>query len=439
MLDLGKNLSELFRKVLGRSTIDKDAVEDLIKGLQRILLQADVDVKLVFELSENIRRRCLKEPLPPGLTLREQIMKVVYEELVKLLGEEKVGLIGKKRIILLGLFGSGKTTTAGKLARYFQKQGLKPALICCDYHRPAAPEQLMQLGDKLHVPVHVSKEKDPYDALKEGLGKFHRYDTVIIDTAGRDALDKELANELKKMDKICQPDEVLLVIPADIGRIGGKQAEEFNKLVGITGVVVTKMDGTAKGGGALSACSATGAKVKFIGMGEKLEELEVYDPIRFVSRLLGMGDLQTLLEKAKEAELKEEDVEKIMSGKFTLQEFYEQLSGVQKIGPLSNVMNMIPGLGYSIPEELLTVQEEKLKKYKYIMDSMTPEERKNADLIHSSRIKRIAKGSGTSQKDVRDLLKQYEQAKKVIKKVGGMRGLKRGAIMKLAKSLGLKT
>ncbi|MHA1835084.1 MAG: signal recognition particle receptor subunit alpha, partial [Candidatus Baldrarchaeia archaeon] len=256
MLDLGKNLSNLVRKILTRTTVDAESVEALIKGLQRILLQSDVDVKLIFELSENIRRRCLKEKIPPGLTLREQVMKVVYEELVKLLGEKQVSLLGKKKIMLVGLFGSGKSTTAGKLARYFQKQGLKPAMICCDYHRPAAPEQLMQLGDKLHVPVFVSKEKDPYQALKEGLGKFKKYDTIIIDTAGRDALDKELAEELKKMYKLCQPDEVMLVIPADIGRIGGKQAEEFNKLVGITGVVVTKIDGTAKGGGALSACSA---------------------------------------------------------------------------------------------------------------------------------------------------------------------------------------
>jgi signal recognition particle subunit SRP54 len=437
-MDLGKSLSELVRKILGRTTIDKEAVEDLIKGLQRILLQADVDIKLLFELSENIRRRCLKEKIPPGLTLREQVMKVVYEELVRLLGVEKASLLGKKRIMLLGLFGSGKTTTCGKLAKYFQKQGLKPAMICCDYHRPAAPEQLSQIGDKLKVPVHVSKKRDPYDALKEGLAKFNKYDTIIVDTAGRDALDKELADELKKMDKMFQPDEALLVIPADIGKIGGKQAEEFNKLVGITGVIITKMDGTARGGGVLSACSVTGAKVKFIGMGEKLEALEVYDPIRFVSRLLGMGDLQTLLEKAKETEFKEEDVQKIMSGKFTLQEFYDQLSGVQKMGSLSSIMDMIPGMSYQIPEELMVVQEEKLKKYKYIMESMTPEERKNADLIHSSRIIRIARGSGTSQKDVRDLLKQYEQAKRMIKKIGGMRGMKRGALMKLAKKFGMK-
>jgi len=438
MPGFGKNISDLVRKILTRTTVDAEAVEDLVKGLQRILLQTDVDVKLVYELSENIRRRCLKEKLPPGLTLREQVMKVVYEELVKLLGEKKAGLTGKKRIMLLGLFGSGKTTTAGKLAKYFQKQGLKPAMICCDYHRPAAPEQLSQLGDKLHVPVHVSKEKNPYNALKEGLGKFKKYDTVIVDTAGRDALDKKLAEELKKMGKVCQPDEVLLVIPADIGRIAGKQAEEFNKLVGITGVIVTKMDGTAKGGGSLSACSVTGAKVKFIGTGEKLENIEIYDPVRFVSRLLGLGDLQALLEKAKEAELKEEDVEKFLSGRFTLQDFYEQIGGMQKMGSLSSVMDMIPGLGHAVPEDMLVIQEEKLKKYKYIIDSMTKEEKKNADLIHSSRIKRIAKGSGTSEKDVRDLLKQYKQTKKLMKKMGGVKGMKRGALKKIAKKFGLK-
>jgi len=212
MVDLGKNLSNLVRKILSRSTVDEEAVEALIKGLQKLLLQADVDVELVFALSENIRRRCLKEKIPPGLTLREHVMKVVYDELVNLLGKEKVELLGKKRIMLVGLFGSGKTTTAGKLSKYFQKQGLKPAMIGCDYHRPAAPDQLKQIGDKLHVPVYISKEKDPYKALKEGLGKFKKYDVIIVDTAGRDALDKELSKELKKMDKVCGPDEVLLVI-----------------------------------------------------------------------------------------------------------------------------------------------------------------------------------------------------------------------------------
>jgi len=438
MLEFGKSLSNLIMKVLTRTTVDPEDVEVLVKGLQKILLQSDVDVKLIFELSENIRRRCLREKIPPGLTLREHVMKVVYDELVKLLGEKQASLIGKKRIMLVGLFGSGKTTTTGKLARYFQKQGLKPAMICVDYHRPAAPEQLMQLGNKLHIPVYVSKEKDPYKAVKEGLSKFSKYDTIIIDTAGRDALDKELAGELKQIDKICQPDEILLVIPADIGRIGGKQAEEFKKLVGVTGIIITKMDGTAKGGGALSACSATESKVKFIGIGETLEDFEPYDPVRFVSRLLGMGDLQSLLEKVREGEFKEEDIEKIISGKFSLQDFYNQISGVQKMGPLNKVMDMIPGLGYSIPEDMLKVQEEKMKKYKYIIDSMTKQEKENPDSIHSSRIARIARGSGTNQKDVRDLLKQYQQSKKLMKQIGGVKGMKRGKMKDLAKKFGIK-
>ncbi len=438
MLDFGKKITELVSNILGRSTVDKESVETLIKGLQRILLQADVDVKLVYELSNNIRNRCFKEKIPTGLTLREHVTKVVYEELVNLLGKEKADISDKKRIMLLGLYGVGKTTTAGKLARYFQKKGKKVALIACDYHRPAATEQLRQIADSIHVPIHIDDKKNPYDAIKEGLKKFEKHDVLIIDTAGRDTLDKELSQELKKLGEISKPDEVLLVIPADLGRTAGQQAAEFNKLVGITGVIVTKMDGTAKGGAALSSCYATGAKVKFIGVGEKLDQLEEYDPVRFVSRMLGMGDLQALVEKIKEAELKEDDAKRIMSGKFTLKDFYDQIAGMQKMGPLSGIMEMIPGLSTALPEELVHIQEEKLRKYKYIIDSMTKEERENPEIIHASRIKRIAKGAGVAEKDVRDLLKQYELTKKVIKKVGGTASLKRGQLAKLAKRFGLK-
>jgi len=354
------------------------------------------------------------------------------------LGGKPSTLTGKKRLMFVGLFGSGKTTTIGKVAKHFQKQGLRPALIACDYHRPAAPEQLRQTGDKIRIPTHISKDKNPYTALEEGLNKFKKYDTVLIDTAGRDALDKELADELKKMHQIAKPDETLLVIPADIGKVAGKQAAEFNRLVGITGVIVTKMDGTAKGGGALSACAATEAKVKFIGVGEKIADLEAYDPTRYVSRLLGMGDLQTLLEKAKEAEFKKEDADKILSGKFTLQEFYDQIQNVQKMGSFDKIMEMIPGAKQAIPEDLLQVQEGKMKKFKFIMDSMTKGEKENPDLIHASRIKRIAAGAGVNQKDVRDLLKQFEQSKKLIKKIGGKRGLKSGAFKRMAKKLGIR-
>ncbi|OGI15755.1 hypothetical protein A3K63_00050 [Candidatus Micrarchaeota archaeon RBG_16_49_10] len=436
--DLGKNIGSTIRKILARSSVDPADVNILVKDLQRDLLKTDVDVKLVYQISENIRRRCLKDKIPEGLTLREHTLKVVYEELVSLLGEKQVGLMGKRKIMFVGLFGSGKTTTTAKIASYLKKKGLKPAIIACDYHRPAAVEQLEQLAEKLGVPVHVSEKRDPYDALKGGLAKFGKHDSILIDTAGRDALDKELANELKKMNAIARPDEVLLVIPADIGRIAGKQAEEFHKLVGVTGVIITKMDGTAKGGGALSACSATNAKVKFIGVGEKIDALEEYDPVRFVGRLLGMGDLQSLLEKAKEADISEDSVGKIMAGKFTLKDFYEQLSGVRKMGSLGSVMDMIPGLGGAIPEEMLVQQEEKMKKYGYIIDSMTEDEKVDAELIHSSRIKRIAKGSGTSEKDVRDLLKQYKQAKIMMKKFGGAGGMKRGQMAKLMKKFGVK-
>ncbi|NCS70623.1 MAG: signal recognition particle protein [Candidatus Aenigmarchaeota archaeon CG_4_10_14_0_8_um_filter_37_24] len=435
---MGKSISDLMRRVLTKTTVDRESVEALVKGLQRILLQSDVDIQLVYKLSQNIRDRSLNQKLPEGVTLREHVTRIIYEEIVNLLGEKQETLIGKKRIMLVGLFGSGKTTSAVRLGRYLQKQGLKVGMIAADYHRPAAPQQLKQLGDQLNIPVHYSDTKDPFEALQSGLSKFHKFDSIIVDTAGRDALDGEMAKELKRMYEMVKPDEVLLVIPADIGRIAGKQAEEFHKLTRVTGVIITKTDGTAKGGGALSACSATSAKVKFIGVGEKVEDFEPYDPVRFVSRLLGMGDLQGLLERAKEAEFKEEDVEKIMSGKFSLQDFYDQISGMQKMGPLDQVLDMIPGMKNAIPENLIEIQKGKLKKYKYIIDSMTKEERKGEDEIHSSRIKRVAKGAGVNESEVREMLKQYKQSKKMIKKLGGVKGMKRGNLAKMAKKLGIK-
>lgn len=435
---LSKGLSNLIKNLISSTSIDKKKVEELLIDLKKILLQADVDVKLVEELIQNIRKKCLEEKIPPGLTLREHVLKTIYDELVKLLGEKPSGLIGKKRIMFVGLYGSGKTTSAGKLARYLQKQGLRPALVALDYHRPAAPEQLQQLGKQINVPVYVSKSKNPFEAAKEGLKEFEKYDTIIFDTAGRNALDKELADELKELAEIIRPDEVILTIPADLGKVARKQSEEFHRLVGITGIFVTKMDGTAKAGGALAACSATKAKVKFIGTGEHLEDFEIYNPERFVSRLLGLGDLQTLLEKAKEAEIKPEKVEKIMEGKFTLQDFMEQIEAMQKMGPLGKIVQMIPGLGLKIPEEVMERQEEKIKSYKYIIQSMTKEERENPEIINASRIRRIAKGSGRPESEVRELLQQYEQMKKLMKMLGGKAGLERGALGKLMKQFGLK-
>lgn len=435
---LNKGLSSLIRKLVTGTSIDKKAVEEILVDMKKILLQSDVDVSLTEKLISEIKKRTLDEKIPSGMTLREHVLKVIYEELVKLLGENPSSLLGKKRIMLVGLFGAGKTTTIGKLSKYFMKQGLKVGLVALDYHRPAAPQQLEQLGKQIGIPVFVSEKKDPYDASREALNKFGKYDVIIFDTAGRNALDKDLANELKKISEIVKPDEILLTIPADLGKVAKQQSEEFHKLVGVTGVIITKMDGTAKAGGALAATSVTGAKVKFIGTGEKIDDLELYDPQRFVSRLLGLGDLQTLLEKAKEVEIKKESVEKLVEGKFTLQDFLEQIEAMNKMGPLQQIAGMIPGVGMKIPEKVLEQQEQKMKIYKHIIQSMTKDERNYPDIITPSRVKRIAKGSGKSEAEVRELLNQYYQMKKMMKTLGGKAGLERGQMKQLAKQFGFK-
>lgn len=440
MLDnLGKGLSNLINRLVTGTTIDKKAVEQILEDLKKILLQADVDTGLTNKLVESIRKKCLEQKIPAGMTLREHVLKTIYDELVRLLGEKPVELVGKKKIMFVGLFGSGKTTSIAKLARYFQKGGLRPALVALDYHRPAAPQQLKQLGDKIKVPVHTDEKKDPYAAAKEGMEKFKKKDVLIFDTAGRNALDEELADELKKLGELIKPDEVLLTLPADLGKVARSQSEAFDKLVGITGVFITKMDGTAKAGGALVGTSVTGAKVKFLGTGEKLEDFEIYDPKRFVSRLLGLGDLQTLLEKAKEAEMKKETVEKIVEGDFTLTDFYEQIEAMGKMGPLSKIVKMVPGMSMiKLPKGTLESQDKKMKNYKFIIDSMTKWERENPDKINASRIKRIAKGSGRPESEVRELLQQYKQMKKLIRTLGGQTGLKRGALKNLTKQFGFK-
>ena len=437
--NLSKGLSNLIRKLITGITIDKEAVEDILKDMKNILLQSDVDVKLTDGLITNIRKRTFEEKLPSGLTLREHVLKVIYEELISLLGEKPAGLLGKKKIMLVGLFGSGKTSSVAKLGKYFLKQGLKPAFVGLDYHRPAATDQIIQLGKQIGVPVYIEDGKAPYSTARNALQKFEKYDVLIFDTAGRNALDEKLADELKKLGEIIKPDEVLLVIPADLGKVAKQQSEEFHKLVGITGVILTKMDGTAKAGGALAATSVTGAKIKFIGIGEKVEDLELYDPTRFVSRLLGLGDLQTLLEKAKEVEIKKESVEKIAEGKFTLQDFMEQIDAMGKMGPLSQLAGMIPGMGMmKLPEGMLEKQEQKLKTFKVIIQSMTKDERQYPDLINSKRIARIAKGSGRTEAEVRELINQYNQMKKVMKSLGGLKGMQRGALKDLGKQFGFK-
>ena len=423
-------LSNLFQKILGRALIDEKSLEEILNQFKKILLQNDVELELVNELIKKIEQKAKK--VPKGLTLREHLIKTLYEELVEFLGRERGEIKGKK-IMLIGLFGSGKTTTCAKLARFFQKKGLKVALVALDYHRAAAVDQLIELGNQIGVKVFWDEKKDVYGLAKRSLDFLKKYDVLIYDTAGRSALDEELAKELKKLAEIIKPDEVLLVIPADLGKVARKQASEFKKLVGITGVIITRMDGTAKGGAALAACKASDAKVKFLGTGEKIEDFEVYDPKRFVSRLLGLGDLETLLEKAKEAEIKPEKVEKVVEGEFTLEDFLEQFENLQKIGPLSQITKFLPFA--KIDEKILEQQERKLKAFKAIIQSMNLEERRNVDILNASRIKRITKGSGRSEQEVRELINQYRMMKNLMKKFG--KNLKKGNLKDLLKQFGL--
>lgn len=428
---LSEKLKNAIRKLLGKSVVDEKAVEELLKELKIILIEADVDLGIVNNFIESVRNKLFKEKIPAGFTLRDYSIKIVYEELVKILGEKAYEISGKK-IMLIGLFGSGKTTTAAKLANYLRKFG-KVALVCLDYHRPAAPEQLKQLAEKINVKYLIGS--DAYSVAKESLEKFKNFDFIVYDTAGRDALDEKLASELKSLAEIIKPDEKLLVIPAEIGKVAKSQSEEFNKLVGITGIIVTKMDSSAKAGSAISACVATGAKVKFVCYGEKIDAIEKYDPKRFVSRILGLGDLETLIEKAKEV-VKPEKTEKLIEGDFTLEDFIEQIESFQKIGPFDKIFSMIPGL--SLPKDIIKKQEDTMKKWKYIIQSMTPKERKEPEIIDESRIKRIAKGSGTSEEEVRNLISQYFKVKKMMKSFGGMKGLSRGNLQNLLKQFGFR-
>ena len=424
---LGDSLKETLKKIAKSVFVDEKLINELVKDIQRALLQADVNVKLVFQLTQEIKNRALKEETPSGLTKKEHLINIVYEELVKFLGEKPAEIkLTKKpfKIMMIGLFGSGKTTTIGKLAKYFVKKGNKVAAVGLDVHRSAAPEQLAQISRQVNIPCFIEKgEKDPVKIYKKYEKELNKFDIVIIDTAGRDALSDELIKEIRDIYNLIKPEENLLVISADIGQAAQKQAQTFHDNAAITGVIATKMDGTAKGGGALTACAATNSPIKFIGVGEKIDDLETFNPAGFVGRMLGMGDIQSLLEKAKEAipEEKAEDLSKrLLKGEFTLMDLFEQMEAMKKMGSLRKIIEMIPGMGQlKLPKDLLDVQESKLKKWKHAMHSMNQEELENPEILTSARMDRISKGSGVAVKDIRDLIKQYRMGKKMVKMFKG--------------------
>ncbi|MGA1822319.1 MAG: signal recognition particle protein Srp54 [Thermoplasmatota archaeon] len=439
MLDnLATSLRGTLKKIANASNIDKDVIKEIVRDIQRALLQADINVKLVLQITKEVERRSLEEKPPAGMSSREHVIRIIYQELVRILGEGREVSLKKHVIMMVGLYGQGKTTTTAKLAKYFQKRGLKVGLIAADVHRPAAYDQLKQLAETINIPVYGNpKASNGVAVVKNGMKQHADADVIIIDTAGRHSLEKDLIDEMKRISKAAKPDEKFLVLDAAVGQQAGPQAQAFHDAVDVTGVIITKLDGTAKGGGALSAVSITKAPVVFIGVGEHIDDLEKFEPPRFISRLLGMGDLQTLLEKAQDS-MSEGDAEvvarKMMSGKFTLIDMKDQMEMLTKMGPLDKLMSLLPqgfggmkGIEQQDPKET----QKKLKVYKVIMNSMTDYELENPKEIKSSRIKRIAKGAGVDQKEVRSLLKYYNMSQKAVKGLTSNRRMRRKLMKQL--------
>ena len=435
--DLSDSLKGTLKKIANAVYIDSKLIKEVVRDIQRALLQSDVNVKLVLTLSKEIEKRALQEKPPAGMSNREHVIHIVYDELVNILGKSRELPIKKQIIMMTGLYGQGKTTSCGKLASYFKKRGLRPVLIAGDVHRPAAFEQLKQIAEKVKVPFYGDKnEKNAVRVVNDGINKFKRNsDVIIVDTSGRHKLEDVLIQEMKDIFQNAKPDEKLLVIDAAMGQQAGTQAKAFNDAVDITGIILTKLDGTAKGGGALSASAEVGAPILFIGTGEHSDDFETFDPASFISRILGMGDIKSLLEKA-EYSVKGKDAEKtakrMMSGKFTLNDMYDQMDMLSGMGPLNKIAEMLPGnFTGRIKNVDMDSTENKLQKFRVIMDSMTKEEMENPNLVRSARIKRIARGSGVENKDVKELLKYYNMTKRMMKGISGNRKMRKNLMKQL--------
>ncbi|MBA3046215.1 MAG: signal recognition particle protein Srp54 [Candidatus Thermoplasmatota archaeon] len=429
MEKLGDSLKNVLRKIANASHVDQDLVKEIVRDIQRALLQADVNVQLALKITKDIESRALTEKPKAGSNPKQHVIRIVHEELVNFLGEKREIGLKNQVIMMVGLYGQGKTTTTGKLARYFKKKGQKVGLVAADVHRPAAYDQLSQIGALIEVPVFgIPGEKNAAKIVKEGMKHFSGFDVIILDTSGRHSLEKDLIDEIKAISKVANPTEKIMIVDAAMGQQAGPQAKAFHDAVGVTGVVLTKLDGSAKGGGALSAVNVTDAPVLFIGTGEHIEDLELFDPSRFISRLLGMGDIQSLLEAA-EGVIDEDKAEKtmtnIMHGKFSLIEMRDQMEMLTNMGPLKKLMSMFPGAPANLPEGEMDAMQEKLRKFKIIMKSMTREELEDPKIIKSSRVKRIARGSGMRVQDVRALLAHYNTTKKQMKGLMGNRKLRK--------------
>jgi signal recognition particle subunit SRP54 len=439
---LSDRLQGVFRSLRGEARLTEQTVEAALREIRMALLEADVNFKVVKAFIDRVRDRAVDQEVLRSLTPAQQVVRIVRDEMLALFGDTTGGLpsaAARPRVVLiLGLQGSGKTTTSGKLARWLAKQGKHPLLVSTDVKRPAALQQLSVVAKQAAVRVHEpTGEMDPVRRAAGAVAeaKNSGFDVVIVDTAGRLHIDDELMDELKAIKAAVQPTDLLYVADAMTGQDAIKSAGEFNHRVGVTGVVLTKMDGDARGGAALSVVGVVGVPIAFVGSGERLQDLEPFHPDRVVSRVLGMGDVLSLIEKAEEA-VSVEDAEKlerkIRQNDFTLEDFRDQLITIKKMGPVEQILGMLPGMGglKELAANREQVDDRQLARVEAMINSMTPRERQNHALINGSRRKRIAKGSGTSVEDVNRLLKQFVQMKKMLKQLGGMAGLgkKRGGL-----------
>lgn len=408
-------------------------IKQAMREIRIALLEADVNFQVVRDFINRVSEKASGEDILKGLNSTQQVIKIVNDELIALMGSTHSKLAVADRpptiIMMCGLQGAGKTTMCGKLAGMLKKQNKKVMIAACDVYRPAAIKQLQVVGGKVNVPVFEEGQINPVKIAKDALDEAKRQgaDVLIIDTAGRLHIDEQLMEELQKIKAEVTPDEILLVVDSMTGQDAVNVAETFNQKLDITGVIITKLDGDTRGGAALSIKAVTGKPIKFVGSGEKMEDIEPFYPDRMASRILGMGDVLTLIEKAQEAFSEEEALKlqkKMKTNSFTLQDYLNQLESVKKMGGIGKLMSMVPGLGGKINED--DIDESKIIKTKAIILSMTPEERNNPDIIKASRRKRIAAGSGTSIQDVNQLLKQFDMSKEMMRRVSknGMRGMK---------------
>jgi signal recognition particle subunit SRP54 len=429
---LSQRLQDVFQSIRGESRLTEGTVENVLREIRMALLEADVNVKVVKAFVDRVRDRAMDQTVLKSLTPSQQVVKIVRDELLALFGDAKGGLVetsARPRVILmLGLQGSGKTTTTGKLAKWLAKQGRHPIVVSTDVRRPAAIQQLAVVAAKAEVRVHdPAGQMDPVARAKGALTEARSVgnDVVIVDTAGRLHIDDELMQELVAIRDAVGPSDLLYVADAMTGQDAIKSAGEFNRQMGVTGVVLSKADGDARGGAALSVVSVVGVPIAFMGIGERLEDFEPFHADRFVSRMLGMGDVLSLIEKAEEV-IDEEQAgrleQKIRKGGFTLEDFRDQLRTLKKMGPLENILGMLPGLGNLKQIAEQKPDERQLRRVEAIISSMTPEERRYAEIIDGSRRKRIARGSGTAVEDVNRLLKQFGEMQKMLKMVGQMTG-----------------